>query len=423
MSNSRFLLRSVLAAGDQAVVSIANLAVGLAFVTFAPKAEYGQYSMVMAGLLLGQSLQNAAFLSPMLTVLPSLSPGERAAALRRLSMLQAAFVMTLATLGGLAYWAFGGDRSVEPVAAMAVTGACVGVLAREAVRGIQYATQQVVGAFTGSLLYSLVIAGGLALLIAANRFTLMNVLLTTTIAGLASMLVILANRPGQSAQDTAACPNDLGARLWDCARWALPSVVVSWACSFAYVYPLGAIVGAAAVADVSAGRLFLVPVSLLVTGWANVFRPRASHLLADGKVGELETLANRSVIALIATTVVLGAAAVLLLPTFERHVATQYSGLEPIVIAWAVYFCVQTVRSVGMSMMLASRSGFKPLHTFGWISLAFTVPGVLATCLLHSPTGVVLALAVGELILMLLIRTRGWPAIRTSLLQPARETT
>jgi O-antigen/teichoic acid export membrane protein len=421
MNRSKFLLRSVLAAGDQAVVSIGNLAIGLAFVKFAPKAEYGQYSMIFAGLLLGQSLQNAAFLSPMLTVLPGLSPAERNAALRRLGLMQASFAVALATLAGIAYALFSQFAAVTPVPAMAVSAAVIGVLAREAVRGTQYAAQRVVGAFAGSLLYSFLMIGGIALLISQQHFNLFNVLLMTFAAGIASTAVLVVDRSLNVSSDAAPCPDDLGRRIWECARWALPSVVVSWAASFAYVYPLGALVGAAAVADVSAARLFLVPVSLLVTGWANVFRPRASRLLADRKVSELESMAHRSAALLVCITVGLGLVVTLLLPTFERHFAAQYAGLMPIVIAWTIYFCVQTVRGVGMSAMLASQSGYKPLHTYGWISLAATAPAVLAACMATSSPAVVSALTVGELVLLTLIGTRGWPEIKATVARQEKE--
>jgi O-antigen/teichoic acid export membrane protein len=304
---------------------------------------------------------------------------------------------------------------VTSVPGLAVGAAFVGVLAREAVRGTQYASQRVISAFIGSLLYSLIIAAGIVVLIWQQHFNLLNVLLLTSAAGVASTLVLVLNRTIGERSDPAACPSDLGRRIWDCARWALPSVVVSWAASFAYVYPLGAMVGAAAVADVSAARLFLVPVSLLVTGWSNVFRPRASRLLADRKVRELESMAYRSAGLLIVVTISLGLLVVLLLPTFERRFASQYIGLMPIVVAWTAYFCVQTVRGVGMSAMLASQSGFKPLHTFGWISLAATVPAVLAACAAKSSSSVVAALAVGEFVLLALIGCLGWPAIKTTL--------
>jgi O-antigen/teichoic acid export membrane protein len=65
---------------------------------------------------------------------------------------------------------------------------------------------------------------------------------------------------------------------WKFGKWALLGVFVTYIQSSSYLYLLGALSGSAAVADVSASRLLLMPFQLLQIGWGKTTISRGSKL-------------------------------------------------------------------------------------------------------------------------------------------------
>jgi len=67
----RLLSRSAIGAIDQGLLSAFNLALGVAFIKLATKADYADYALMATALLLVQSVQNALVNSPLATLMPA----------------------------------------------------------------------------------------------------------------------------------------------------------------------------------------------------------------------------------------------------------------------------------------------------------------------------------------------------------------
>jgi glycosyltransferase involved in cell wall biosynthesis len=201
--------------------------------------------------------------------------------------------------------------------------------------------------------------------------------------------------------------------IWGCAKWALPSVVVSWLYSNAYVYVVDALLSHNAVADLAASRLLLVPISLLVIGWSSAFRPRASKLFAEGDIPQIDRFLRTSLLAAAFICTLYGIILWLMMPLLVSHVlSSKYVGLEPMVLAWLVFFFISAARNMGMSAVLSCRAGFRPLYWSGWVALLIAAPLVFVASSQGISTGVIWAMSTAECVLAWVIWIRIWPRIR-----------
>lgn len=426
MTSGRGLFSSaLLGALDQALLSAFNLLLGLAFIRLAPKSEYALYVLLTTGLLLAQSVQNAIVASPLTTLWPGQvdDEGRRrvAGAAARVQRWLTAAVLLLGLCTAVVFALADDDRGWTALA-VALGGA--GLLAREYTRARLFLRHQALAALLSDAGYVAVAVVAAAWLAGAGRMQAAPVLAVIGVAGMIASWATQLRRRDATRQPFGTLSEDDRrglAELWDCARWALPSVVSSWLYANAFLYVVEAMMSKDAVAELSAARLMLVPLSLLVVGWSNAFRPRASRWLAGDEPDRVERVARRSAAALVGVALAYGLLLAIVLPLLQEHVlGRNYAGLAGLMALWLAFFAVSAVRNVGMSSMLASRHAFRPLFVYGLLALAVAIPGTLLAGLVGSRGGVLVALTMAEAALAAIIWLRGWPALRRTPVETLR---
>lgn len=383
---------------DQAWLSLLNLTIAIAFIRLAPKEDYGIYLLLQTPLLLVQGLQNALLLSPLTTVLPA-TPADRQAAVRTTAIGgQVVFLLGAATLGGLllaAYFRFerGGLEFWLPCAfALAIAGAS----AREGARALFYSSGKALLALRSDLVYGGGLLLALAMLALGDAFETRNVLLAIGIAALWPYVMQL------SAVRRLALDRLVLREFWACGRWALIGVLVTWINLNAYNLVVGAMLGLAAVADINAARLFLMPIALGVTAWSNLARPRISAWIAQSRFHDIRRFSMQSM--LFSLSVLAGFAAIMLAayPFIEPWLGPAYQGLLPLVLMWALFFALSFPRSIFMATLMTRPEGYRQLQQVSWFALAVSLGG-LALLTTYGALWVIAVLILVELTQLILI--------------------
>lgn len=356
---------------DQAWLSLLNFAISLAFIWGASKTEYGYYILLLAPLLLIQSIQNAIVNSPLATFLPAATEADKPNLLITAASLHIYLALMCGVLGGLGLMVYGQvvELHVESLLLAGFVLAIAGTIARESQRSFAYVQGQGVRALVGDLIYGMVLLAGIALALAGGQLSAGLVLLLTGIAGLVPLFSRIG---GFSGLKTHAEPMR---QYWSCGRWALPSVVVTWISLSSYPYFAKHALGLAAVADIGAARLFLMPVGLMMTAWSNWYRPRISRWLASGNVDAVTEITRRSLLAGWALLAALGVLLALAYPLVEPLLGEQYLGLQPLVLMWLLYFAIGWARPVYTATLMTDARGYKILHHITWIALGLSLPG------------------------------------------------
>lgn len=391
-------LNPLAAVADQAWLSLLNFAISLAFIWGASKAEYGYYLLLIAPLMLVQSIQNAIVNSPLATFLPATGEKDKPDLRRTAASLHIYLALVGAVVGGLGlavyeHWA---GLTVDGILLAGFSFAIVGTIAREAQRSFAYVHGQGVRALAGDLAYGAALLAGITWAILGDQLTAGMVLLLTGVAGVLPLLAKVSTFQGLQIH------REPMRQFWSCGRWALPSVVVTWVNLSAYPYFAEHALGLATVADIGASRLFLMPVGLAMTAWSNWYRPRISAWLSAGDAAAVRRLTHRSLIGGWVGLAVLAALILVAYPFIEPALGDQYAGLQPLVLMWLLFFALSLARSVYMATLMTDAQGYKILHHITWLALALSLPGFI----LFSDNGalwVVGVLCVVELAQLILV--------------------
>lgn len=420
MKKMRFVGNGMLGAMDQAMLSLFSLLIGIAFVRFSSQSEYAGYSLSMAAILLIQSIQNALVNSPTTTLFPSQLIDEKRDAVFASSFLIQLVLTAVIGIGGgisaLYLLSFSTEGLLNPHLMSAATLAAIGLVWREYIRGTCYLRHRALAAVKGDLLYLSLASVSLASLMFLFGLTATVVFLCIGIASIASAIVNSSSQ-GIFWKLKETSTREALTDILACSKWALPSVIVSWIYANGFLYAVAYFKGDAAVAEISASRLFLAPISLLVIGWSSVFRPRVSRLLAEKEMSAIDKTIRLSALIFAVVSLTFGIIVVISMPHLEAHIlGSQYGDLSPLVIAWATFFMAASIRTIGMSAMLASKDAFRPLFFFGCLAMVIAIPAVIFGCMQAENHFVIYSLAAVEAALAMSIWFYGWPRIKSSTL-------
>lgn len=398
---------------DQAMLSGLNLLIGLAIISVGAKADYGIYVQLFTLMLLSQSLQDALIGAPMM----ALAPKARARRMRaicahlyRLRLWMVTGIAAIAILGVLTAANLFTVAALDPSLALPFAAALVGQSLREYARDYAFLELDTPRVLLIDLVYVGLVVPGLGLGIALDALDVDWVFSVVAVAGAVAGawgLRVSRLRPmgrhghgGKTLRDS-----------WRLSRWALPSVVMSWAGNYGFLYVVAGMIGVLATADVSAARLLLMPVGLCSVAWASIYLPRASRWVGAGdfaRVRRVAWLSCAGLAALIAAYlgVLLGVYGLL-----ETYVlGEEYAGLEPVAVAWAVFFVAAAVRNAGIQTLSAG-AHYQDLFWYTLAGLVLAAPLVVGMTAWVGILGAVYAQALVEGVMGVLTWLHGWPRL------------
>lgn len=408
----RLLAHSVLSMLDQAWLSAINLGMGLYLIRLTSQEVYGIYSQLFVGGIFAVTVAESLVVNPLVTLASGRDRDERTAMLGHLGRFHRRLSLAMALVSGVccvvAVSRAGAD-SAWPLglgfAAYVYTGA-----RREYQRSANFIEARPDWALRTDLIYGVVLAVAAAALALLSWLSLPAVLVAMTVANLC------ASRFGPQippAPDDSQGYRRCLSEVWKRGRLGLPGAVSSWIVNYSYLYLTAAWLGAVAAAELNASRLLLMPVSLIVVAWSRVARPMIGRMLAGGDAKGLARLMLSSVIGVELVAVIYVAALWPALPLLETHVLGEaYRGVGALVAAWAAYFALYSLRSIGSALLL-SADGYRMLLAIALSSLVELL--VLLPFALHhlGAIGAVIALCVVEALNLLLVWAVGIPRIRS----------
>ena len=208
---------------DQCLLSLANLAVGLAAARALAPADFGVYVIAFAVGLAGGSVQQALITDPLVILGATRQAGAQsgyvAALLRVQLMCSLLIVLAVALVAGALFLLWGAASSI-PAALLAVAAALLPVQLQMFLRATFFARLKPSLVLTNDIIFVGLRLGIVAALMAAGRLTIIGTLLA---AGAAAAVAFAAGLPA-SRQQILARPDPIAATWaaqWSYGRWLL----------------------------------------------------------------------------------------------------------------------------------------------------------------------------------------------------------
>lgn len=409
----RLLADSLASLLDQGALSALNLVLGLVLIRLTAKESYGLYSQLYVAGIFVTSMLEAVVTGPLTTIAPGLGAG-RGAFTAHLVRYQNRLAIGLALAFGVLCAAASWQLALEPhplLLGLSFAVYIYGGALREFGRSVGFIDGQARAVLAMDACYVAAVAAGIAALVVADALTLPGTMLVLGVAN----LVVLGMRNMGAAPDPAA--PDPGYRaaiaaVWQRGKWALPGSLVAWLTNYSYLYLAALWLGVAASADLNASRLLLMPISLCVLAWSRVARPHTVRLLAERRRNAIDRYAWASVLGIELLTFAYVGVLLLMLPWLQHFVlGAKYAGVEPLVLAWGLYFALNGARWIGSSL-LTSGDRYRMLLVSGIFCLVVMLAATSYAVPRWGAWGAVAALSLVELLDLLLIWAILLPRVR-----------
>jgi len=382
---------------DQAVISLANLAVGFLVLRLSSQEEFGLYGLGYATIILVNGVSNALFASPLVVEHFRREEAARGGLAAAFVLGHGGLTLGMGALVLATLWLAGADTILLVTAA-----ACPAAMTHDFSRARRFLMARPIGALAldlanAALWIGLMLAGWWAG-VPAYLAALWAYALACAATGLLGIMDSRGHfRSGLSQLAPAM------REAWSHGRWALGGVAVTAIQNQAHLYILAAMKGAEAVAEVNAARLLMAPVAFVIVGLQRTLIPRLARLHAAGQEREMRRQVRLARMAVLAAN--LGWTGVILAAwdfALGSFLPQGYQQVGLLVGAWALVFAGQGLVAA-LSAQLQATGAFRSLTL---MNLATAIPVVVAAVpliLLAGAPGSMAAMALGQAALAVLL--------------------
>jgi O-antigen/teichoic acid export membrane protein len=397
-----FLLKSAISVFDQVLLSGLNLLIGVALIRFATKETYGLYSQVMAAGLLSTTILGALITSALNTLAVRLSTIERQQMVARVARLQWICAALFAVICGVGLFALDtlvtlGENPVFLACAFALLVWTQGV--REYCRAACFIEGSPETVAKIDFVFVLLTMIGASAMLWIERVTVAEIVFVMALAnGLsASVYAMRLLRQVDAGTSTDLYLRDVKS-LWKLSRWAVIGSLLGWMGLNSYLYLVGGMVGVAALADLNASRLTLMPIVVIGTAWGKVAQPAMGRMIANVDWSGLNRFIVKSLIAIESFAVFYVLALWLMFPLLSAHLlGAKYQNILPFIFLWGLYFAVNAARTMG-TVLLSSFGAYRALFWQGALSLAILITMSLLLIPEYGVGGALAAMVLVEVI-------------------------
>ena len=371
LSNS-ILYRSFIAAIDQGLNSFVNLIVQFILIKTVTKDEFGYYSLGLSIIMYQMSFQNAVVNTPITVSLAERNEFEKNKYVASVFNGQFLFLIIICSLGAVisSITLVINTESAITALVMSLFIGSFGVLNREFLRSFFFAEEKPLKVLKLDFYYS---ALYLSLIGIAFLIYKVNVPLVIIFMGLAASFDSLILNKSFNYKFNFNDVKESFKENWIISKWALIGITVTHLQGFSYLYIIGLFLGSAAMGEVSASRLLLMPLGLIINGWGNVIRPYGAKLREEGRL--ISFFRNLVLAGVIFPVFVLAFTGILYLYSdiiLKYFFTGNYKSIFEYLLFWAVMSCVGFIQandSYGLQVI----KKFKSLALLNAITMVITI--------------------------------------------------
>jgi O-antigen/teichoic acid export membrane protein len=373
----RLLSSSILSILDQGILSALNFAINLLLIRMVAKDDFGLYTQIFAGGLLVNVLLDSLIGGPLTNVASVSSDATRQQLIRHYWFRQLLIALVFSLLAAVGLYVYQAATRESYLVIAIFTCYLASNSVREYGRTVGFIHGDIVTILRQDLIYVVLVLAGLASLYFLHSTTLPLALLCISAASAISALpAIFSIRPFAGDPAIAQTADELATHhttIMEQGKWAMVGAIVGWLTNFSYIYLSGLWISSSATADLSATRLWLMPIPLIVTALSRMARPHASRYIAENNWQALNRLTLYVVAAVELMIVVFVTALYMAYPWLSKHISGKdYGDLQSLIVWWGIYFALYSARWIGTSW-LTSGGAFRTLFKLGSTTLVLVL--------------------------------------------------
>lgn len=388
----------------QGLLSVSNFAIGLAIAKYASKSEYGTFIILFSIMGIVGNYQNALINTPLAILFHKKELTEKVLFLSGLGFGQWILFFPLVILTVIATFTYSiiyqEFTTLKYVIILSI--ATLAYLLREFLRTVNYSKMRIDLIIKMDMLFIFCVAIGLWILIAFHNINSSSSITVLGVGYFFSAIfeyfyardVYILN--WQSIKKAFT-------ETWQYGSWSLISVSTYMLQSRGYIYIISASLGLNELADISAARLFLMPLGLVIQSSNKIILAKGGEVLNVSRDGISRF--KKFILLMTCFLVFVWIMYVLFLWLTHKFLVTyalgeKYSNLEGFILLWVIFFFVETLR-FPLNRALMVCKDFKVLANYDIISAIITTVACFILTGAIRGSGAIIALIAGELTLLL----------------------
>lgn len=390
----------------QSMLSLSNFVVGFAIAKFATKSEYGIYVILFSIMGIIGNYQNALINSPLTVLLPKKESREKVQFISGLAFGQwliflpvSVVALIIASIYAYIYY----DITILKYV-FVLSVATLAYLFREFIRTVNYSKMQIHLLFKMDAFFVVLIALGVLTLIVFQHVTSS---LSISILGsgyfTAAVLGLLYSKDSYKINWKSI--RDAFSETWSYSCWALVGVTSDIFKNQGYIYIVSAMLGLDRIAEISAARLFLMPIGLLVASSGKIILAKGSDILNATGVDRFKKFVFLISLFLLLVWLSYSLGLFVLLDYLISFLGGKYGNIHYLILLWGGFFLIYSLR-YSITTALVACAEFKKLAKYDVISAIITVTSCLILTQLLGGYGTIASLIVGELSILLFALSR-----------------
>ena len=401
-----FVLKFSFAILTQSLLSLTNLIIGIVIAKYASKSEYGMYVILFSIIGLVGNYQGAIVNTPLTVLLPAKNAQEKQVFLAGLGYGQWVFFIPLTLLaiiiGSIYSYKFQDVTIITYF--LVVSFATVTYLLREFIRTINYSKLRIGLIVKMDVFFVFITSIGFVLLVIFQKLTSSFSIIVLGIGYLSTALFERVHSNEKYYFDWHSIKN-VFIETWQYSRWALLGVTSDIFKNRGYIYIVTVSLGLETIADISAARLFIMPVGLIVVSSGKMILAKGAGILNLQSKKKFKQF----VILLFLLMITIWSVYVLILwvglNPLTSLLGEKYKNIGGFILLWGFFFLIYSMR-YSITTALSVCKEFKAMSKYDIISAIITTMACLILTRSIGGYGAIISLTLGEGVLLMLAMTR-----------------
>jgi len=387
---------------SEGMLSVSNFAIGILMAKYAAKTEYAMYVIMFSIIGFFGAYQNAIINGPLMVLINHKNEKEKKRYISSLAVgKNYIFIPSLFLLAttGVLYSAITNSRFYIMEILILIIVVMI-YLSKEFIRTLNFVIMDTYAILKMDLFNVIIVLIGMSLLVYCDIVSNLTAIVVLGAGYLAAYFFAKRKSPYPSSQNNKSIKESLKEN-WNYGKWALLGTTCSLAQDRGYIYIVSILLGLATLADISAARLFLMPIGLLNLSCAKIVISKGSKNLSLNKNNEFRKFVFYFISILLIIWLFYFLFIVLTSNLIIGFLGEKYINTKDLILLWGVFFFVYTIR-FQLCTALAVYKQFKELAKIDILVSTLTITSCFLLAFTIGRSGALLALILGEFVAMIL---------------------
>ena len=331
----------------QGMLSIANFLISFLTAKYAAKSEYATFVILYSIISIFGNYQIALINTPLMVIYQEKKETERKLYIDSLSIGQWVIfipVIVVSTIAFVVYYHNQSENSIMNYVLVLSFGTMM-FLYREFIRSVNYCKMRILDLIKMDTLFMILIAIGILLMAFYGTLTCISTILLLSFGYILSGLYGSFHSKSRSIAKWDSIKKAIAAN-WELGRWSLVGVTSNIFMNRGYIYIVSIYLGLDDIAEISAARLFLMPIGLFITSSVKIITAKGSEIYQSKGMAKFRTF-----IGIILLGMVIGSLLYIITISIIRSQiiewvgAEKYGNIRDYITLWSIYFLIYATRN------------------------------------------------------------------------------